>query len=162
MDMMDKSNPYFCCCCQPCHSSSHCCSSSWIFYLSLESTLFRLFFSHHSPFFLCLFNALNSYIKVILDRSLVFSKEWIVAWNLSRTAIRIFLTILESENSKPCNLTYLQCWEVYWHTLESWLFDLFIFCISNPVTRFHTSRLFIFSFPSHSSLRKCQIPNADF
>jgi len=112
-------------------------------------------------FFLCLFNALNSYIRVILDKSYVFSKEWIEAWNLWRTVISIFLTILESKNSKPCNLTYLQCWEVYCRTLESSLFDFFNFYISNSITRFNTSRVFIFSFPSHSSLRNYQIPNAD-
>lgn len=55
----------------------------------LKSTLHRSFFSH-KPSLSCAYNAFNTSVKVMLDRSFDTSRDEIVASNISGIVARVF------------------------------------------------------------------------
>jgi len=119
-----------------------------------------MIFSHQSSLFLCL-QCMYHLVKVIVDKSFVFSKEVINALYLSGTDIIIFSTSLESRNSFPNNFILLA---IPNNLFEYYLIvsDSFILCISNSLINFKTFMPRIFSFPSYSTFKYSQISLGDF
>ena len=90
--------------------------------------------------------------KLILDRSLVFSKVVIDASYLSGTVTRIFSTILQSVKSVPINLTLLTIPSNF-SEYSLMVSDSFILCSSNSLMRLRLCIPRILSSPAYSSFR---------